>query len=107
MGMAAAAVVADLTGAELVPRLCHVQEHAVLSERLEGEDGVRGDLREEAGIGIAVGVGRLLVAVEFPERNFANNAQTFVSVTIELPAALGTTVAIARRLHDKDTDSVD
>ena len=59
MGMAAAAVVADFAGPKLVPGLCHVQDHAVLVERLESERHVGGNLGEEAGIWVAVGIGRL------------------------------------------------
>ena len=59
VGVAAAAVVADLAGPNLVPGLGHVQHHAVLVERLEGEGDVGRDLGEEAGVGIAVGIERL------------------------------------------------
>ena len=60
VGVAAAAVVADFAGPELVPGLGHVQHHAVLVERLEGPGDVGRDLGEEAGVGIAVGIERLL-----------------------------------------------
>src|ERR1051326_6469944 len=56
VGVTAAAVVANLSGPELVPGLSHVQHHAVLVEGLKREWHVCGDFREETGVGITVGV---------------------------------------------------
>jgi hypothetical protein len=58
----------------LVPGLRHVQHHPVLVEGLEGEGGVRADLGREARARIAVGVGGLLVALEFADGNLAEDA---------------------------------
>src|SRR5579872_6988236 len=102
MGMAAAAVVADLAGPQRVPGLGHVQHHAVLVERLEREGGVRGDLGEEAGVGVAVGVARLAFVVvtlrvtgfvtrsvtttrKLPYRDLPQDAQTLLGVIVEAP----------------------
>ena len=57
--MAAAAIGADFARSELVPRLCHVQDHAVLVERLKREGDVGGDFGQEARVRVAVGIGRL------------------------------------------------
>ncbi len=90
MGVAAAAVVADLAGPELVPGLGHVQHHAVLVERLEGEGDVGGDLREEARVRVAVGVERLLaVLVELAHRDLAEDAQPLAGVVVEACRATG------------------
>src|SRR4051812_17545140 len=54
MSVTAAAVVADLAWAYLVPGLSHVQHHAVLVQCLESERDVRRDLGEKAGVGVAI-----------------------------------------------------
>jgi hypothetical protein len=56
MSVAAAAIVPHLARAELVPGLGHVQHHPVAVDGLEGEGLVGGNLRQEARIGIAVGI---------------------------------------------------
>src|SRR5262249_27307732 len=64
VGVAAPAVSADLPRTQLVPGLGHVEHHALLIQRLEREGRVGGDLRQEAGVRVAVGVRRLLIALE-------------------------------------------
>ena len=84
VGMAAAAVGAHFAGAKLVPRLRHVQHHAVPIERLEGEGRVGRDLRQETRVGIAVRIGRLPIAGELTHRNLAENPKPLVCMTEEL-----------------------
>ena len=51
---------------------------------------VGGDLGEEAGVGVAVGVERLLaVRANLRTRNLAEDAQPFAGVVVEQPARLG------------------
>ena len=59
MRMAAAAIGANFAGPDLVPSHGRVEREAVAVEGLKSEGGVGGDLGEEAGVGIAVGVDRL------------------------------------------------
>src|SRR5215831_15359808 len=93
MSVAAATVVADLAGPQLVPGLRHVQHHAIVVDRLEGPGDVGRDLGEEAGIGVAVRVERLAPGAdatglaldvtglaELSHREFPKDADTLLGV---------------------------
>ena len=119
MGVAAAAVVADLARPELVPGLRHVQDHAVLVERLKREGHVGGDFGQEARVGVAVGIGRLAPLLFFlllsarsrrrrklADRDLAQDAQALVGVAAEGAARLRSALAVGRRFHHEDADGV-
>ena len=105
MGMAAPAVGAHFARTKLVPRLRHVQHHAVPIERLEGEDRVGRDLRQETRVGIAVRIGRLPITGEFTHRNLAENPKLLVGMTEELGPR--ETTRLARRLHRENPHRMD
>ena len=74
--VAAAAVGAHLARPHLVPGLRHVEHQAVAVERLERERRVGRNLREEAGVGIALGIeDRAAAGVELAQRDLAEDAQ--------------------------------
>ena len=108
VGVAAAAVGADLAGPNLVPGLGHVQHHAVVVERLEGPGDVGGNFGQEAGVGVAVRIeGLLAVLGELADRELAQDADTFFGV-----AAQGEVVPLFRqhladRLQDQNADAPD
>src|SRR5690348_7560121 len=102
MGMTAATIHADLARPDLVPGLRHVQHHAILVERLEGEGGVGGNSGEKARVWIAVGVERLLAVLKFAQRDFAENAKPLVGMAGELPSRLEAAVAVSGWLHAQD-----
>src|SRR5690606_254879 len=94
VGVAAAAIGADLAGAELVPGLGHVQHHAVVVDGLEGEGDVGGDLRQEAGVGVAVGVDRFLpVLAELAYGDLAEDAQALGDVVVVRGVAVAAALA--------------
>src|ERR1043166_5142530 len=112
MSVAAATVIADLAGSDLVPGLCHVQYHAVLIERLERERGISGNPGQKAGIRVAIRVDRLLPVLEMPYGNLSEDAQAFHGmVPVERIAAqrgnrpLDSGVGV--RLEGEDSDGVD
>src|SRR5262249_43346633 len=107
VSVAAAAVVADFARTELVPGLRHVQHHAVLIERLEGPGHVSGDLGEEAGVGVAVRVERLLALSKLTHRDLAQDAHALLAVVVEQPPWFWATLAVGIRLQEDDADGVD
>src|ERR1022692_1285729 len=115
MRVTTAAIVADFAGPHLMPGLGHVQDHAALVERLEGEGDIGGNLGEEAGIGILIRIDQLLVLVfignskqkEVAHGNFAENTHAFLSMAMEKPVLLETILSIGGRLHDEDADGMD
>lgn len=117
MGVAAAAVVANLAGAKLVPSLRGVQHEAAAVEGLEGEGGVGGDFREEAGVGFAVGVaglafhqfagGRGRGRAEFADGDFAEDAEAFVGVVVEAAAGVRAALAVGGGFHHENAQGVD
>src|SRR5262245_16163025 len=103
MSMATAAVVANFTWPNLMPRLSHVQDHAVFVQRLERERYIGRDLGQEAGVRVAVWVEGLLglrgrtpplALLEFAHRDFREDAQALAGVVVELPAGLRAVAAV-------------
>src|SRR5437773_1967370 len=86
--MAAAAVVTDLAGAELVPGLGHVQHQAIFIERLESPGDVSRNFRQEARVGIAVRIGGLFDAIELPYGDLSQDPHALLGVVVERAAAL-------------------
>src|SRR5262249_61074879 len=65
------------------------------------------DPGQEAGVGVAVGVGRLFAEMELPYRDFREDAQALPGVVVEQPPGLGAAAPRGRRLHRQDADGVD
>src|SRR5262249_20635554 len=59
MGVASAAIVANFAWAKLMPGLGHIQNHAVLVQGLKREGNVGGNLGEETGVRVAIGIEEL------------------------------------------------
>ena len=112
MRVAAAAVVANLAGAQLMPCLRSVQHQAAAVESLEGEGGVGGDFGEEAGVGFAVGIaglafdqlggGRGRGCAEFADGDFAEDAEAFVGVVVKAAAGIRAALAVGGGFHHEN-----
>src|SRR5262245_48989556 len=81
VSVTAAAVVARLSRAHLVPGLRHVEDHAVAVEGLERERSIRDDARQEAGVRIALRIeDRQAAGAELAQWDLAEDAQALVGV---------------------------
>ena len=106
--VAAAAVVAGFSRAHLVPSLRHVENEAVAIDGLERERGVRRNLREEARVGMAVGIeDRTAGCVRLAKRNLSEDANSFACV-IRVLATVPRSVASMRvGLERENSDGPD
>ena len=82
--MTSTAVRPHLSGPNLMPGLCHIQNKAVLVERLKRERRVCRNFRKKTGVGIAIRIHDARLA----QRNLTDNAQALGrSVVTESGAA--------------------
>src|SRR5258706_389613 len=105
--MATTAIVADFTGAKLMPGLRAVQDHAPLVERLEGERSVGRDLCEEACVRIAVRVFGLAALAEFADRNLAKNPHPLSGMIVKPASAVRSTLPVGGRFQRQNANCMD